>query len=120
MLSVLLTISSLATFTFFVSAEGGGGQHDLENQISKCDEIIEECNETILDFEKEKDSNIESINNELQALDEIKKILDTGEILECDLKDLESQNQDLLQKKLGEINCRQFQTKKNFLLHLLR
>ena len=98
MLSVLLTISSLATATFFVSAEGGGGQHDLENQISKCDEIIEECNETILDFEKEKDSNIESINNELQALDEIKKILNTGEILECDLKDLESQNQDLLQK----------------------
>ena len=96
-LSVLLTISSLATATFFVSAENGD-QHDLESKIAECDEIIEECNETILDFEKEKDRNIESIHNDLQALDQIKKILNTGEILECDLKDLESQNQDLLKK----------------------
>jgi len=97
MLSILLTISSLATFTFFVSAEGDD-QHDLESKIAECDKIIQECNETILDFEKEKDSNIGSINNDLQALNEIKKILDTGEILECNLQDLESQNQDLLKK----------------------
>ena len=98
MLSVLLTISSLATATFFVSAGEGGDQSDLESKIAECDEIIEECNETILDFEREKDSNIKLINNDLQALNEIKKILDTGEILECDLQDLENQNQDLLQK----------------------
>lgn len=97
MLSVLLTISSLVTFTFFVSAEGGD-QHDLESQMAECNQIIEECNKTILYFEKEKDSNIESINNELRSLDEIKKILDAGEEIGCNGQYLETQNKNLLEK----------------------
>ena len=90
-------MSGLATAAFCASAEDGD-QLYFETKISECDEIIHECNKTIQNFEKEKDRDIESVNNALKTLAEIKKMLASGQILECDSQGLEIQNQDFLKQ----------------------
>ena len=112
MLSVFLTISSLAAATFFVSAEKGD-QHDLESQIAECDVIIEECNEAILYFKKEKDSKIGQINNDLKALEEIEKNYQNDIKLPCEIKQQQIGRKSELKKKLDELGKEEKNLKEN-------